>query len=157
MTLWARIHGLVLGIPLVVLVFLCVSSMNGVGETWQNHWRSSGGKRWMWFGLLFFAWATPLSGMWVMYSQPQVWREGGEWISWALPWMASWGMMVPILATACVYLSRYVYTGDQDQSVGRSLVFVSRFLMFATLLMVLLVALLGALSASGVSSSLLLE
>jgi len=157
MTLWVHVHGLVLGIPLVVLAFLCVSSTNGVGETWRNQWGLSGARRWMWFGLLFFAWATPLSGMWLLYSQPQAWRESGEWMSWGLPWMASWGMMVPVLATACVYVSRYVYAGGQTQSVSRTLVFVSRLLMFFTLFMVLMVALLGALSASGVSSSWFLE
>lgn len=151
MTLWARIHGLLLGLPLVVLVFLCVSSMNGIGETWQNHWRSSDGKRWMWFGLLFFAWATPLSGMWVMYSRPRAWRAGGEWISWGLPWMASWGMMVPILATACVYMNRRLRDKGQGQSTGPWLVLARRSVMVTTLGIVLLVALLGALSARGVT------
>lgn len=156
MTLWARIHGLALGIPLVVLAFLCVSSMGRVGETWRPRWLPLESKRWLWFGLLFLAWATPLSGMWVMYFRPQVWSEGGEWATWALPWMASWGMIVPVLATACVYLNHRLYA-RQDQEEGQALVFASRLFMFATLAVVLMVALLGALSASGVSSSWFLE
>ncbi|GEM_PF-2978823 len=157
MTLWARIHGLALGIPLVVLAFLCVSSMGRVGETWRPRWLPLESKSWLWFGLLFLAWATPLSGMWVMYFRPQVWREGGEWATWALPWMASWGMMVPVLATACVYLNYRLYAGRRDQGGGQALVIASRLLMFATLAVVLMVALLGALSTSGVSSSWFLE
>ncbi len=105
---WSFVHGIVLGLPLVVLAALCISDTSRVGKA--HPWlRSKEGfvRRWAWLGLLIFAWLTPLSGMLVMYVPPTHWMTEREtWQSLALPWMASWGMMVPIIITTCIYMAR---------------------------------------------------
>ncbi len=146
---WAFLHGIVFGLPLVVLTALCVSSSSKLGKVrpWLHDHRSALG-RWRWAGMLFFAWITPLSGLMVMYARPAAWTAGHTgWRSLGLPWMASWGMMVPIAATACVYLARRARRRALTPAWHRRGVWV---LMAVVLGNTLLAALLGSMTAQGI-------
>jgi len=101
------LHGVVLGLPLVVLTALCVAYTGRIGKI-RPWWRGPHptALRLAWASLLALAWLAPLSGLVVMYANPGRWlTPQGTWRSLALPWMASWGMMVPIVVTTCAYLA----------------------------------------------------
>ena len=103
----AFLHGVVLGLPLVVLTALCVAYTGRIGKIrpWWHGPRPAV-LRMAWAGLLTLAWVVPVSGMVLMYTDPSRWLTSqGTWQSLALPWMASWGMMVPIVITTCAYLA----------------------------------------------------
>ncbi len=147
---WASIlHGILLGLPLMVLTALCVSYTWRMGKLhpWW-HERMSAWKRYRLGVLLTLAWLTPLTGLAVMYIHPEFWQtHQGVWDSPALPWMASWGLMVPIAITACTYLMHQV----EKQTLPP--IWLQRALwglMSIALGNVLLAALLGSLTARGV-------
>ncbi len=147
---WSFIHGIIFGLPLVVLTVLCVSYSGKLGKVrpWLRQHRPSL-QRWGWAGMLLFAWLTPLSGMVVMYTRPEAWTVGGHagWRSLGLPWMASWGMMVPIAATVCVYLARRARRRALTPMWYRRGVWL---LMLVALGNTLLAALLGSMTAQGI-------
>jgi hypothetical protein len=145
---WSLLHGIVFGLPLVVLLAWCVSSSGKLGKVrpWLQQ-RRHGLQGWLWAGMLVLAWLTPLSGLVVMYARPEAWRSGeAGWRSLSLPWMASWGMMVPVAATVCVYLARRARQRALTPAWYRRGVWL---LMALALGNTLLAALLGSMTAQG--------
>jgi len=142
------LHGVVLGLPLVVLTALCVAYTGRVGKVrpWLH-----GPRPWVlrmaWGGLLILAWLVPISGMALMYADPSRWlTPQGTWQTLALPWMASWGMAVPMVVTTCAYLAR------RARELGHVSLWFRRALwglMSMALSIVLLAALLGSMTTQG--------
>ena len=144
------IHGVALGLPLMVLAVLCVSYTSHVGKIPRllERSRTTLVRRWLWGGLLLFSWLTPLSGLVLMYAGPHRWMVPPEtWQSLALPWMASWGCMVPIAATTCLYLTRRARRRRAQASPWLTRVLWG--LMGFVLGNILLTALLGSLTTQG--------
>ena len=145
----AFIHGVVLGLPLMVLAVLCVSYTGHVGKIPRPHHPAppSAFQRWIWGGLLVFSWLTPLSGIFLMYAGPHHWMASAEtWQSLALPWRASWGSMVPIAVTTCLYLTRRARRQAQPSPWLKRVLWG---LMGFALGNILLTALLGSLTTQG--------
>ena len=149
MRFWALVHGIVFGLPLVVLTTLCVADAGRLGKIvpWLGRRRRVLRRR-PWQAMVTFAWLTVFSGMGVMYLHPDYWMKAPEaWVSWALPWMASWGAMVPITMTACIYLTR---RGEEKLVMPMWFRRAVSVLMLVSLINVLVSALLGSVTAQGV-------
>jgi len=145
---WCFWHGVVLGLPLVVIIAFCIAYTARVGKM-RLWWRGPRPmlQRLAWATLLAFAWLAPLSGMMLMYAQPDQWMTPQQtWQSLALPWMASWGMIVPLLTTACVDLTRRA----QRRAMSPFPLQRARWLLMGLELgIVLLAALLGSMTSQG--------
>ncbi len=143
------IHGVVLGLPLMVLATLCISYTSHVGKIPRllERGRTTTVRQWIWGGLLLFSWLTPLSGLALMYTEPYRWMASPDaWQSRALPWMASWGCMVPVAVTTCLYITRRVRRrGQTSPSLTRMLLGLMGFVLGN----ILLTALLGSLTTQG--------
>ncbi len=145
---WAAVHGVVLGLPLLLLTALCVTYVGKTGEGRPWLARRAAAQRWLWLVLVALAWVVPWSGLLLTYTALHRRLLGpGQWKTLALPWMASWGLMVPMFISTCAYLMRHARQRLLGGLWSRRALWG---LMWIALGTVLLAGLLGSLTAQGV-------